>query len=284
MRTNRKWILTALAVAATAAAPAAANAQACTPLQLSNNPLVGQGYHAFVRINNAAFDLSCYFSVIGVDQIGFDGVSPSVALGAGNSEIKATISQAIFTTGLAPELNYGLASNINTNATTPVDFVFAFAAPLTPTVYGDAMAQIGVTRASGNPNVSIVTAGSPSTVALAGFPTYLRAQTSYLSVAGGGSVAAPFASNLGVDVGGSACTTGTACSYTDATSNPNANISAWATVISYRQARTLSNRASNAGVNGQVTLAAVPEPSSIALVATGIVALVGAGLRRRTQS
>ena len=258
-----------------------AKAQACTPLQLAANPLVGQGYHAFVRINNSAFDLSCYFSIIGGGQVGFDGVSPSVSIGTGAGEIKATIAQAIFATGLAPELNYGVATNINTAASTPADFVFAFAAPLTPTVYNDAMAQIGVTRASGNPNVSIVTAGSPSTVALPGFPSYLRAQSTFLSVAGGGSAASPFMSNLGVDVGGSACTVGTACSYPDAMNDPNASISAWATVISYRQARTLASRASNAGVNGQVSLSAVPEPASIAFMATGLLGVAGIAARRR---
>jgi hypothetical protein len=263
--------------------PAAAHAQACTVAQLAANPLVGMGYRALVRIQSTAFDLSCYYQNVGGGQIGFAGISPTVSVGAGTSVVSATINQALFTTGLTPVLNYGVSSTLGRTAPTPRDFVFAFAAPLTSAVYGTADAQVGITRASGSPNVTIVPSGAPSTAPLGGFPAYLKAQTNYVSVSGGGSTANPFAIDLGVDVGGTACTTGTACSYAAATSNPNAALGAWGTVVSYRQTRT-TNRASNAQVNGQVDLTATPEPATTALLASGLLALGGVGYVRRRRS
>jgi hypothetical protein len=241
------------------------------------------GYVAMVRINNTAFNLSCYYQDLGGGQIGFAAV-PSVSLQVLTHAVTATVAQAVFTTGSNPVLNYGVSSNIGREAQTPDDFVFAFAAPLTSTVYNGAEAQIGVTRASGNPNVSIVPAGAASTVALGGsVPSYLVARTKFIGVHGGGSSSNPFASDLGVDVGGTACTSGTACSYPTASNNPNANISAWGTVVSYRQART-GTQAANAQVNGEVSLSAVPEPATLTLMAAGLLSLVGVGYARRRSA
>ena len=280
-----KRSISLLAAALVATLPAAAHAQACSSVALAANPLVGMGYRALVRINNTAFDLSCYYQNLGGGQIGFAPGSPTVSVGSGQNAVSASITQALFTTGPDPVLNYGVSSNIGRTASTPNDFVFAFAAPLTSTLYGDAAAQVGVTRGSGSPNVSIVPVGAPSTVALGGsIPSYLVAQSTFIAVHGGGSSANPFATNLGVDVGATACTTGTACSYADETSHPNTTLSGWGTVISYREART-SATAANAQVNGQVSLAStVPEPATVTLMASGLVAVFGAGYARRRKA
>lgn len=278
MRRTSRVLVT---VAALATTTTAAHAQACTPAQLAANPLVALGYRALVRIDNTAFDLSCYYAALGSGEVGFGSMTPTVSVGVGSAQVSAQVNQALFTSGLAPLLNYGVASTLGPTSPSTVDFVFAFAAPLTAGTYGVANAQVGVTRASGNPNVLLVPSGAPSTLPLGGgLPPYLVAQSTYLSVTGGGSSANPFALDLGVDVGGTACTTGTACAYDPASSTPNAGLSAWGAIISYRVTAP-GVRGANAQVNGQADLLLTPEPATDVLMATGLAALVGAGLVRR---
>lgn len=274
-----------LAAAAAFALPAVAQAQVCGAVQLAANPFVGAGYRAFVRIDNSAFDLSCYYTNIGGGMIGFD-LAPIVSVGSGASRLAATISELVWTTGLTPSLSYSVSSNLRTSSSAS-DFAFAFAAPLSSMTYGAANAIVGVTRASGLPDVTLVAAGSPSTAPLGGVQSYVVAQSNALAVSGGGTNANPFATNLGVDVGTS-CTSGTACSYPSALATPNATISAWGTVVSYHQ-NVPGGLPTNVSVNGTALLEpavpfvvlATPEPTTIVLLAGGLAAVAGVGVRRR---
>lgn len=271
-----------LAVASAVMLPAAAHAQACSAADLAANPLVGLGYRALARINNTAFDLSCYYQDIGGNQVALQ-VPTSIQYGSGPSAVTGTINQAVFTTSPANpvKFTYSLSSTIPVSGPTAADFVYAFAAPLSSNLYTDATAQMTVVRGSGGPSVRLVPPSSSATPPLPGFPTYLAANNTVMTNSQGGTVANPYQTGL-VWVGTTPCVAanGTTCNYGPNATTPNANISAWGNTVSYRH----DKRNTAAAVSGELTLTAAPEPATVTLMASGLLALVGAGFARRRNN
>lgn len=153
----------------------------------------------------------------------------------------------------------------------PVTYAFLFGTPVVPGNYTSASSSGGVTVSPG--------AGQNTTVAPSSiYPAF---------ISGYGTQGA-FATNLGVDLGTTACVaTGTATT----TCNFGTNSSTFAptfydnleALLTYTQSDSLSA----AGFSGRIDLNAatstVPEPDSLPLLATGMIAL-GGFLRTRRRS
>ncbi len=286
--------------------PSTAKAQACTPSQLAANPLVSMGYGAFIRINDDAFNVSCYFSTYGLGIVGLSSI-PSITVGSGLTADFTSVVEASFMripTPLGADFQYSVSSSIRAMAAPSADFVFLFTAPLTnlgPDLPGYAtFAQVGVTRASGNATVTTIDAGAASTLAVGGFPSYLYARSGALVDVGVGSSANPFATDGVATAGTGTCSSanGTACAYDPGFGWVDSDHNAWGVVISYHQERLLNAQGQQVAgtvlVNGETSLYMqelnpqdifTPEPATLALMSTGLAAvLAGSRLRRRKKS
>ncbi len=293
MQSTRRWLATAcVALATSAAAPAAAHAQACSPAFNDFSVTNVLGYHAFVRVGAQVFNLSCL-----LDTDGFGNVNAVGGLTVGNTLLSINTT---FRPDLAnPNMTFG--TSVTPNAAGSVDLAFLFVAPLAPSRYTEASASadFGLSRASGGASVTIAKVANPSgaTAATAGapgqsnVPPYLTASTAAVGVFAGND----FATDLGVDIDGGTCTIASVpagsrsnnCAAIDEEGLLNPAIfdglTSYGVKVSYRVTATgTTTSALNAQVDGGVSLvSAVPEPATVALAATGLLAVLGAGVRRR---
>jgi hypothetical protein len=151
----------------------------------------------------------------------------------------------------------------------PVTYAFLFGTPIVPGLYTNATSTGGVSVTNGASGTANVT--SPGL-----YPTYISAYGTVGLVP----------TNLGVDLGTTTCTAGPAAPFTDTeTCNYGTTANAFGptfydnleALLTYNQ----DDASSVASWSGAVTINAVPEPSSIALTVTGVLALAGVAVRRR---
>ena len=282
--------LQAAAAAAVAALPSVAHA-ACDPNDFSNTSVAG--YYAFVRLNQQVFNFSCLIQAAGSGYSVQGGT-------AGNTSVSLTASYA---TGATPGLNYTVGLNNSTASTN--DVAFLFIAPLTHSIYTEPSSTIDYGVASqARPGISIASIGSgaailsptPGAVTQSNVPAYLVGTRTPVVVQTGNN----FLVNLGVDLDPS----GASCSIATLASNvPNPGVrkndchasfdmgsgvgggyytlDSYAVSVSYRQ-NGGANTSSSA--TGAFALSAVPEPSTVTLMASGMLTLVGVGYSRRRRA
>jgi hypothetical protein len=238
-------------------APDAASAQidlGCARPAQSRTPF------AFVSVNGHCTDLSTFI----VAQA--KGWSLNTRANVGGAIIDLN---AIFNPD--PGVTFtGTTANPSLTATT---YAFLFGTPIVPDLYSLAMASV---------QFSVTSAAGTTTVANSGtYPTY---------ISGYGSVGGTL-TNLGVDAGTNDCVaSGVAASTTCAAEQKTASFAPafydnLEGLVTYTQDNTLST----ATFTGMVTLDQVnevtvtPEPSTLALLGTGLLALGGCVSRRRSR-
>jgi hypothetical protein len=156
----------------------------------------------------------------------------------------------------------------------PTTFAFLFGTPIVPGLYTTATSTGGVTVTNG-------ASGTTTVDNSAIYPTY---------ISGYGTNGA-IATNLGVDLGTLPCVAGPGAPFTVTTvcnQGTTGNVFAptfydnLEALLTYTQ----DDVGSVASWSGAVTLnvAAVPEPASLALVATGLLLVAGGGYARRRRS
>lgn len=259
--------ITALAAAAVlfSPAPAAAQTPGPVPAACSGIPISLGAPFFLALVNSTCTDLSQFITPT---IPGKTWTLSVVDLIVGGARISAS---GLFNAD--PFINFGTTT---TNAVPGnVTYAFLFGTPIVPGMYDHATSNGGVSVTSG--------AADNATVSSPGvYPTYI---SGYGTLGGA-------ATNLGVDLGTAPCvaagdgtgTTTTTCNYGTATSDfaPTLydNLEA---LLTYNQ----NDLGSVASWSGSVTLNTVnviPEPTSITLLATGLVALLGVAVRRRGRA
>ena len=265
----RSLSLLPLTAAALAVLPIGASAQSGLPdvtrLGCPALPSTVTQPFAFAIVGSSCVDVSQYISRTEIPGI-FSLATPQLAFGAGTVSLTATFKSD-------PFITFGATT---TNLTAgPTTYAFLFGTPVVPGFYSSATSNgtVGVTNG----------VGGTATVANSDvYPAY---------ISGYGTNGA-FATNLGVDVGTEPCvasgppaTVTTSCAQGPASSTfaPTFydNLEA---LVTYTQ----SDLGSVVSFTGGVTLEAgsqsvVPEPASMALLATGLSAIGGGGLVRRRR-
>lgn len=212
-------------------------------------------------VNGTCTDLS-QFIVPGGQARTWTLTVPDMTIGFGRIRVSGTLNGD-------PFVNFGATTtNVGPGAIT---YAFLFGMPIVPAMYSSARSSVGVSVTSGANGSGSVMPGSI-------YPTF---------VSGYGTLGAA-ATNLGVDLGTAPCTvTGAGATHTcdyGMASNTFApttydNLEA---LLTYSQA----DMTSVSSWSGAVTLSVstVPEPTSMALLATGLVAMIGSSVRRRMKT
>jgi hypothetical protein len=154
----------------------------------------------------------------------------------------------------------------------PVTYAFLFGTPIVPGFYARATSTGGVTVTNG-------ASGTATVDNSAVYPTY---------ISGYGTLGGATVLNLGVDLGTDPCTAGPGTPFTvTETCNQGTTSSTFAPVflddLEALLTYTQTDVGSVASWSGAVTLnSVIPEPASVALVATGLVLVAGAVRRRQS--
>jgi hypothetical protein len=268
MKTRSYSLLPLLAAATLAALPGSARAQSDLPdlvrFGCAGIPSTVTQPFAFAIVNNSCVDVSQYITTL---RPGFFSLAtPQLQIGDGLVSLTATFKTD-------PFITFGATT---TNLTSgPTTYAFLFGTPITPGLYGSATSNGSIAVTNG--------AGGTATVDNSDiYPAYIS----------GYGTTGPLADNLGVDLGTAPCVaSGTPGGVTTSCPQGSAANSFAPTFYDNLEALvtyTQSDIGSVVTFTGGVTIAeaqtVVPEPASIALLATGLSAIGGGGLARRRRS
>ena len=237
------------------------------PIPIPQLPgVVAPGPFAFVRVDGVCVDLSPLISFVPTSGL-FQLFVPRLVVGPGvitNLSVQFDPDPSISFSGSSSNLTPG-----------PTDYTFYFGTPIAPGLYDAASSTASVSVTSGD-------LGS-STIAQNGSAPFVTARGS------DGPTLLP----IGVDIGTGTCTAGAAsntCRYPPPSGGPAT--SSFAPVFLDNLEVTLSYTQTDAGSqaawSGRVdvfraSVSSVPEPGTVALVATGLLAVAGIGASRRRR-
>ncbi|MBV9880776.1 MAG: PEP-CTERM sorting domain-containing protein [Gemmatirosa sp.] len=304
-----KRSLSLLAAAIVAGLPAAAHAQCAAPGASFN---LQTNYFAFARINGNVYNFSCLIapSVDGTYQLSYsnNATALSTYTSAGKT-MRAFLSNYSITfdpTGAAdgtlpgdPNVTYSIATRTTItpeNALDPVfDFAFAFGMPIAPNRYITASESEGfsVTNTSNRtvegvmntPSGSFAPIATPANypAALFGPSGVLSQQPAYSTILFNGTT------KSNVAIGNTKCQLSdpnpagrarqTTCDFASGIVPESVMLNSVGVLVEYRQYGVLRNT-----TNGSATVTATPEPASLALLGSGLLALGGIAARRRRTS
>lgn len=215
---------------------------------------------AFVSVNGQCTDLSAFI----VAQTKGWSLSTRATVGGATIDLRAFFDPD-------PSISFsGTTANPSLTATT---YAFLFGTPIVPDMYSLALASVQFSATSVAGTTTVANSGT--------YPTY---------ISGYGSVGATL-TNLGVDVGTRNCVaSGLAASSTCAAEQRSGTFSpTFYTNLEALLTYTQDNTLSTATFTGMVTLDKVsqvtvtPEPASLVLFGTGLLALGGYASRRRDR-
>jgi hypothetical protein len=230
--------------------------------------VVAPGPFAFVRVDNVCVNLSPLISLDAVHGL-FELLVPRLVVGTG----LITNLEVVFDPD--PYVSFsGSSSNLTPG---PTAYSFYFGTPIAPGFYESASSTASVSLTSGDQ-------GS-ATIGQDGAAPFVTVQGS------DGATLIP----LGVDVGTGTCTAGLAsntCKYPPPNGGPATGafgapvfLDNLEVTLAYTQTDVNSQAAWSGRADVfRVTVSSVPEPGTVALVATGLLAVAGIGAgRRRTR-
>jgi hypothetical protein len=210
-----------------------------------------------VRVGGLCFDLSSFLGLIPGSSKLIGTTLQNIGLG------NLAIIQAL-TVVMNPDPFISAGFSTQHLAPVPLTYDWLFGLPITPDLYDEARSEV---------EVAMVPGIGAATVSTGLYPTYISGYSNL------------FATNHGVDLGTTTCTAGvnSPCDYGVATNTfPPTLYADLEARFSYTQDGLLGI-ASWAGRVDLISSAAVPEPSSVLLVLSGVLVIAGASAARRRR-
>lgn len=215
-----------------------------------------------IRVGGACFDLSDFIQPVrvGDKEVWSIGIGPGTGLPGGVSLGTAALLQSLTAT-LNPDPFVSFGFSTQNILAGPLTYDVFFGLPIVPDLYGEARSEV---------EVAMVPGVGASSVSNGLYPTYISGYSN------------AFATNHGVDLGTGVCTAGvnSPCDYgTTSNTFPPTLYADLGARLSYTQEGQLGV-ASWAGRVDLLTTA-VPEPTTVALMLSGVLVIAGARVTRR---